>query len=348
MATILAALRSTCRPTATAPISSATSWVCKTSSSWATIPIAVSTVHRLASITKRLSNFDSTNLVDMWHMGADQSHVNIDGNWAWVATTYQTQLRQGNWDWYTKMQSWDGIGGIGSGGGPALTIPNSMYLHRRPPSSARNTWPWVDPTTGTTYTLPAKARFEAGTPNQVPNQNQSSYSVAVSASPSAGGTVAGGGTFASGSSDTVTATPNSGYTFANWTENGTVVSTAASYTFTLTANRNLVANFTVNPVNYTIALSASPSAGGTVSGSGTFTAGTSRTVTATANSGYTFANWTENGTVVSTAASYTFTLNGNRNLVANFTVNPVNYTIAVSASPSSGGTVARRRHIRVG
>ena len=53
----------------------------------------------------------------------------------------------------------------------------------------------------------------------------------------------GGGAFASGNSDTVTATPNSGYTFANWTENGTVVSTAASYTFTLTGNRNLVANF---------------------------------------------------------------------------------------------------------
>ncbi len=146
------------------------------------------------------------------------------------------------------------------------------------------------------------------------------YTIALSASPSAGGTVSGSGTFTAGTSRTVTATANSGYTFANWTENGTVVSTAASYTFTLNGNRNLVANFTVNPVNYTIALSASPSAGGTVSGSGTFTAGTSRTVTATANSGYTFANWTENGTVVSTAASYTFTLTGNRNLVANFTV----------------------------
>src|SRR5207253_7738854 len=46
--------------------------------------------------------------------------------------------------------------------------------------------------------------------------------------------------------------------------------------------------------NYTIAVSASPSAGGTVSGSGTFAAGSSCTVTATANSGYSFANWTEN------------------------------------------------------
>jgi hypothetical protein len=39
--------------------------------------------------------------------------------------------------------------------------------------------------------------------------------------------VGGGGTFASGSSRTVTATANSGFTFANWTENGGVVGAAA-------------------------------------------------------------------------------------------------------------------------
>jgi hypothetical protein len=41
----------------------------------------------------------------------------------------------------------------------------------------------------------------------------------------------------------VTATPNSGYTFANWTANGSVVSTSASYTFTLNSNVTLLANF---------------------------------------------------------------------------------------------------------
>jgi hypothetical protein len=71
--------------------------------------------------------------------------------------------------------------------------------------------------------------------------------------------------------------------------------------------------------NYTITVSASPSIGGTVSGGGTFAAGSSRTLTATANSNYVFTNWTENGSIVSTSASYTFTLNGNRTLVANFT-----------------------------
>ncbi|MCW5553206.1 MAG: peptidoglycan DD-metalloendopeptidase family protein [Verrucomicrobiae bacterium] len=166
------------------------------------------------------------------------------------------------------------------------------------------------------------------------------YTISVSASPSGGGTVGGGGTYAAGSSRTVTATANSGYTFVNWTEGGSVVSSSASYTFTLNANRTLVANFTATPVNYTISVNASPSGGGTVGGGGTYAAGSSRTVTATANSGYTFANWTEGGTVVSTSASYTFTLNANRTLVANFTSSPVNYTISVSASPGAGGTVS--------
>ena len=54
---------------------------------------------------------------------------------------------------------------------------------------------------------------------------------------------------------------------------------------------------------------ASWSAAG-VSRAHAFVVGSSRTVTATANSGYTFANWTENGNVVSSSASYNFTLNG--------------------------------------
>jgi hypothetical protein len=46
-----------------------------------------------------------------------------------------------------------------------------------------------------------------------------------------------------GTSETVTATPNSGHTFVQWTENGKVVSTSASYTFTLNSNVTLIADF---------------------------------------------------------------------------------------------------------
>jgi hypothetical protein len=199
--------------------------------------------------------------------------------------------------------------------------------------------------------------------------NPAQYTVAVSASPSADGTVSGGGTFAGGSSRTVTATANNGYNFVNWTASGSVVSTSASYTFTLTSNVTLVANFTTTqgtntvstsptagstvsgggtsdpatgstPAQYTITVSASPSANGTVSGGGNFATGSSQTVTATPNSGFSFVNWTQNGSVVSTSASYTFTLNSNTTLVANFTTVPAPlYLIAVSASPSADGTV---------
>jgi GH25 family lysozyme M1 (1,4-beta-N-acetylmuramidase) len=189
----------------------------------------------------------------------------------------------------------------------------------------------------TTYT-PANAGVSTSTTISV--GSPTNYTVAVSASPSGAGSVGGGGTFAAGSSVTVTASANSGYTFANWTENGIAVSSSASYAFTVSGNRTLVANFTANQVNYTLTLSASPSIGGTVSGGGTFTAGSSRTVTATVNSGYTFANWTENGSVVSSSINYTFTLNSNRTLVANFSANPVNYTITLSPSPAAGGTAS--------
>ena len=163
------------------------------------------------------------------------------------------------------------------------------------------------------------------------------YTITVSANPTNGGTVTGGGSYNSGASCTVTATAATGYTFTNWTESGNVVSTNASYTFTVNANRNLVANFTYVPPTYTITVSANPTQGGTVDGGGTYQEGQSCTVSASANNGYVFTNWTENGNVVSTNARYTFTVNGNRTLVANFTQQ--NYTVSVSANPTNGGTV---------
>ena len=84
---------------------------------------------------------------------------------------------------------------------------------------------------GFTYTTPGSAK----------------YTLTVSASPAGGGKVSGGGTFASGSSQTVTAKANSGYTFVRWTENGSVVSSSTSYTLTLTGNLTLVAVFLANP-----------------------------------------------------------------------------------------------------
>lgn len=142
------------------------------------------------------------------------------------------------------------------------------------------------------------------------------YTINVSASPTNGGTVSGGGSYVEGATCTLTATANTGYTFVNWTENGNVVSTNANYTFTVNSNRTLVAQFQLQC--FSISASASPSDGGMVSGGGTYNYGSTCNLTATPAEGYTFVNWTENGNLVSTEASYSFTVTGNRSLVVNF------------------------------
>ena len=343
--------------------------------------------------------------------------------------------------------------------------------------------------------------------------------ITVSANPAQAATVSGGGEYTFGQTCTVAATPNAGYTFTGWTENGNVVSTELSYSFTATADRNLVANFiqaveigtasstnsylptynyynysfteqiytaqeigvagTINGIafynegtektrtldlyvkattkstfssktdwvsmsnsdkvfsgsvtfttgawtfinfttpfeydgasniiiavddntgsytnsphmacsvfsassqaiyiysdgtNYTpsspttsqssggydllsvknhilisieantassydVTVSANPANGGTVTGEGTYDAGATATLTATANEGYTFTNWTKNGTVVSSNATYSFTVNAANSgaYVANFTIN--SYTVTVTANPAEYGTV---------
>lgn len=71
--------------------------------------------------------------------------------------------------------------------------------------------------------------------------------IATSASPPGGGSTTGGGVFSMGASVTVVATANPDYVFLNWTEGGAEVSTLASYTFTASASRTLVANFATCP-----------------------------------------------------------------------------------------------------
>jgi subtilase family serine protease len=151
-----------------------------------------------------------------------------------------------------------------------------------------------------------------------PGTTITSYNVSTSAAPTNGGIAKGGGTFLAGSNVTVNATPNVGFGFTGWTENGNVVSTSASYSFPANVNRNLVANFQVTAATFTITLSVSPANTGDVIGAGTYLAGSRRIVNAGPKRKYSFTGWIENGVVVSTSAYYAFTIEGNRNLVAQF------------------------------
>jgi len=147
------------------------------------------------------------------------------------------------------------------------------------------------------------------------------YSIDVLASPTDGGTVTGGGRYQEGQTCTVSAIPATGYTFTNWTENGDEVAVDADYTFVVSGDRSLVANFISNgggSVYFYVNIIAEPEEFGSVTGGGRYQEGQTCTVTASPGFVYIFTNWTENDTVVSDSVSYTFDVTGNRNLVANF------------------------------
>ncbi len=171
----------------------------------------------------------------------------------------------------------------------------------------------------------------------VANFTPITYAVPTSSSPAGGGTTSGGGMVACGSSVTVCASANACYSFVNWTVNGSVVSASPCYTFTPSSSETLVANFT--PISsYTITTSSSPAGGGTTSGGGTVACGSNVTVCASANTCYSFVNWTVNGSVVSASPCYTFIPSSSETLVANFT--PTTYNITTSSSPAGGGTIS--------
>jgi hypothetical protein len=142
------------------------------------------------------------------------------------------------------------------------------------------------------------------------------YGVYVSSSSPLGGKVQSNGTYIAGSNCTVTAIPALGYSFANWTENGHIVSTSSSYTFAVNDTHTLVANFVC-----TISVSKNPPTGGQVNGGGACVSSTVCKLTAIPAAGFIFTNWTDNGTVVSTSTSYSFTVSANCTLIANFKPN---------------------------
>ncbi len=163
--------------------------------------------------------------------------------------------------------------------------------------------------------------------NYTANFEAIDYSVGLSVDPAGSGTTSGAGTYNVGDSVIIGATANTGYSFVNWTDDdnsNAVVSTNASYTFTMpAANVNYTANF--EAIDYSVGLSVDPAGSGTTSGAGTYNVGDSVIIGATANTGYSFVNWTDDdnsNAVVSTNASYTFTMPAaNVNYTANFEAN---------------------------
>ena len=141
------------------------------------------------------------------------------------------------------------------------------------------------------------------------------YTITTTASPVDEGSVSGGGTFEYGQISTVTASANPDFIFLNWTEEDAEVSTEASYSFAVGSNRNLTAHFV--PQSYSVSVLSSGE--GSVSGGGTYDFRQVCTLTAIPNSGSIFTNWSKDGVLVSTEATYNFTVTETATYTAHFT-----------------------------
>ncbi|PKM75311.1 MAG: hypothetical protein CVU92_02100 [Firmicutes bacterium HGW-Firmicutes-17] len=168
---------------------------------------------------------------------------------------------------------------------------------------------WTDGDTGQSVSADLSYSFEPSKNTRlIANFSQQGYTMSLTANPTNGGTVSGGGTnLVYGQQVNIQATPADGYVFNNWVDgSGSIVSTNSNEKITVTTNLALAANFSA--VQYPITVTPAPAAGGTVTGGGSFEDGTSVTLSAIPNENYNFIRWTQGDSdlAVSTNPQYTF------------------------------------------
>ena len=191
------------------------------------------------------------------------------------------------------------------------------------------------------------------------------YTLAVEATPLGSGhfNVRNATTCSEGTNVTLRAYANSNFKFVAWENEGEVVSTSSSFTYTMPAkNVKLIAHFKYDPsspaeptepdlpVYSTLTVSANPSNSGyfNVSSGNKYEVGSSVDLYAYSNSNYVFKNWTENGEIISTNWAFRYVVKaGSNKLVANYTYSPSNpeepsepqvyHKLFLNSNPSEGG-----------
>jgi hypothetical protein len=167
------------------------------------------------------------------------------------------------------------------------------------------------------------------------------YYLTTTASPSGEGSIyPASGWYNSGSVVAITATPNSGYRFSGFT--GALTGTANPQNLTVTGTATVTANFmAIPPAQFQLTTAVSPPGAGSItpacSSGCLYNSGSGVTVSAAANTGYTFSGWSGSGSgsYSGAASSATVTMNGPISETANF-VTAIPPPVITSLSTSSG------------
>jgi hypothetical protein len=265
-----------------------------------------------------------------------------------------TMLRHANWDPATAGQKWcnsSGEPGCQSGSNDQ-TLPDSLYLSSKPSWYCNeSTFPGVNPAGSTDalrYSkLPAQIAYEGGSCTLSGGATQSTLLVTsvngtVTSNPAGincGSTCSAN--YDSGTSVTLTASPNSGYTFTGWSGGG--CSGTGTCTVTMAAATTVTASFATTAYNLTVTKSGTGV--GTVIGSDglincgstcsvNYASGKSVTLTASATSGSTFSGWSG---ACSGTGTCTVTMAAATTVTASFATTA--YNLIVTNSVTAAGTV---------
>ncbi|MBN2650074.1 MAG: Ig-like domain-containing protein, partial [Prolixibacteraceae bacterium] len=282
----------------------------------------VSYSEKTATFTPTSPLADNTVYSGTITMGAKDVAGNaMAGNYKWCFSTAQTQ--------YTiTLLSLPVEGGSTSGGGlyneddeaTVVAIPLTGYTFTN----------WTEEenvvSTNETYVLPVTSNRTL-----VANFSINTYSLNTSAINGSVTRVPNQTSFDYGTSVLLTAVPNAGYSFTGWS--GDAAGTSNSTTIIMDSDKDVTANFEVIPPN-TFTLDVTSTFGGSTAKNPNragYTDGTVVQVTATPNTGYSFAGWS--GDATGTANPLSITMNSDKNLVANFTPDEiVTYSLNVIAN----------------
>lgn len=164
------------------------------------------------------------------------------------------------------------------------------------------------------------APFSSGGGTALDLTTLTQYTLTLSASPSNGGYVdrnPNKSAYNPGDQVALTAYPYANYTFSHWS--GDASGTSPTVSIIMTSHKTVTAHFTYNPQLYTLTVNIDPAGGGSVAknpSNENYLSGEQVVLTASANPGYAFSNWSGNAS--GTTPTTTLIMDDNKTVTAHF------------------------------
>jgi hypothetical protein len=228
-----------------------------------------------------------------------------------------------------------------AGSGSGTTTGSGTYLAGASaqisanPATDSNFTGWSGPACPTGTTSPAPVVVD-GPKTCTATFMLKQYALTIAVAGTGSGTTAGAGTYAAGTPAQISATPASTSNFTGWSGTGCPTGTTSPATAVVSSDTTCTATFTLK--QYTLTVSPAGTGSGTITGAGTYAAGTSVQITATPAGSSDFTGWSGTGCPTGTTSPATLVVNSDTTCTATFTLKQ--FTVAMTTAGTGSGTTS--------